>query len=76
MVKQYGRHAGIEKHVTPHVWRTRAPPIWWADGATSLMCNGCWATAHCAPLRFTLATIAEIKVTHSQATPQLNRYET
>jgi len=71
MVKQYGRHAGIEKHVTPHVWRHTCATHLVADGCQHRLCAtvaGPPLTAHHSDLHST--TIAEIKVTHSQAHPR------
>jgi len=71
MVKQYGRHAGIEKHVTPHVWRHTCATHLVADGANiayvqRLLGHRSLRTTQI----YTRTTIAEIKVTHSQAHPR------
>jgi integrase/recombinase XerD len=71
MVKQYGRDAGLEKHVTPHVWRHTCATHLVADGANiayvqRLLGHRSLRTTQI----YTRTTIAEIKATHHQAHPR------
>ena len=71
MVKHYGRDAGIEKHVTPHVWRHTCATHLVADGANiayvqRLLGHRSLRTTQI----YTRTTIAEIKATHAQAHPE------
>ncbi len=71
MVKQYGRDAGIEKHVTPHVWRHTCATHLVADGANiayvqRLLGHRSLRTTQI----YTRTTIAEIKATHAKAHPE------
>jgi integrase/recombinase XerD len=71
MVKQYGRNAGIEKHVTPHVWRHSCATHLVADGANiayvqRLLGHRSLRTTQI----YTRTTIAEIKATHARAHPE------
>ena len=71
MVKQYGRVAGLEKHVTPHVWRHTCATHLVADGANiayvqRLLGHRSLRTTQI----YTRTTIAEIKATHDQAHPR------
>ena len=71
MVKQYGRDAGLEKHVTPHVWRHTCATHLVADGANiayvqRLLGHRSLRTTQI----YTRTTIAEIKTTHHQAHPR------
>lgn len=71
MVKQYGRAAGIEKRVTPHVWRHTCATHLVADGANiayvqRLLGHRSLRTTQI----YTRTTIAEIKATHAQAHPE------
>jgi len=71
MVKQYGRAAGIEKHVTPHVWRHTCATHLVADGANiayvqRLLGHRSLRTTQI----YTRTTVAEIKATHAQAHPE------
>jgi len=70
-VKQYGRAAGIEKHVTPHVWRHTWATHLVADGANidyvqRLLGHRSLRTTQL----YTRTNIAEIKTTHSQTHPR------
>jgi integrase/recombinase XerD len=71
MVKRYGRDAGIEKHVTPHVWRHTCATHLVADGANiayvqRLLGHRSLRTTQI----YTRTTIAEIKATHAQSHPR------
>ena len=71
MVKRYGRDAGIEKSVTPHIWRHTCATHLVADGANIAYVQR--LLGHCS-LRttqiYTRTTIAEIKATHHQTHPR------
>ena len=74
MVKQYGRQAGLEKTVTPHVWRHSCATHLVADGANiayvqRLLGHRSLRTTQI----YTRTTIAEIKATHAHAHPQARR---
>ena len=71
MVKQYGRDAGIEKRVTPHVWRHTCATHLVADGANiayvqRLLGHRSLRTTQI----YTRTTVAEIKATHAKAHPE------
>jgi integrase/recombinase XerD len=74
MVKHYGRQAGLEKAVTPHVWRHSCATHLVADGANiayvqRLLGHRSLRTTQI----YTRTTIAEIKATHARAHPQARR---
>jgi integrase/recombinase XerD len=71
MVKRYGRVAGIEKRVTPHVWRHTCATHLVADGANiayvqRLLGHRSLRTTQI----YTRTTVAEIKATHAKAHPE------
>jgi integrase/recombinase XerD len=70
MVKQYGREAGLDKCVTPHIWRHTCASHLVADGANlayvqRLLGHRSLKTTQI----YTRTTITEIKATHVQAHP-------
>ena len=70
MVKQYGREAGLQKPVTPHIWRHTCASHLVADGANiayvqQLLGHRSLTTTQI----YTRTTITEIKETHAQAHP-------
>jgi site-specific recombinase XerD len=71
MVSRYARAAGLEKKVTPHVWRHTCATHLVADGANiayvqRLLGHRSLRTTQI----YTRTTIAEIKATHAKAHPQ------
>jgi integrase/recombinase XerD len=71
MVKQYGREAGLQKNITPHVWRHTCATHLVADGANiayvqRLLGHRSLRTTQI----YTRTTIAEIKATHAKAHPR------
>jgi len=71
MVSRYARAAGIDKKVTPHVWRHTCATHLVADGANiayvqRLLGHRSLRTTQI----YTRTTIAEIKATHARAHPQ------
>jgi integrase/recombinase XerD len=71
MVSRYARAAGLDKKVTPHVWRHTCATHLVADGANiayvqRLLGHRSLRTTQI----YTRTTIAEIKATHAKAHPQ------
>jgi site-specific recombinase XerD len=71
MVKQYGRKAGLQKNITPHVWRHTCATHLVTDGANiayvqRLLGHRSLRTTQI----YTRTTIAEIKATHAKAHPR------
>ncbi|MGA2248424.1 MAG: tyrosine-type recombinase/integrase [Verrucomicrobiota bacterium] len=71
MVKQYGRKAGLQTNITPHVWRHTCATHLVADGANiayvqRLLGHRSLRTTQI----YTRTTIAEIKATHARAHPR------
>jgi integrase/recombinase XerD len=73
-VKQYGRAAGIEKHVTPHVWRHTCATHLVQNSANlrhvqDLLGHGSLATTE----RYLRLTIADLKEAHARFHPREQR---
>ncbi len=71
MVKQYGRAAGVQKRVTPHLWRHSCATHLVADGANVAYVQRILGHSSLRTTQaYTRTSIAEIKVTHAQAHPR------
>jgi integrase/recombinase XerD len=71
MVKHYGRAAGIQKRVTPHIWRHTCATHLVADGANiayvqRLLGHSSLRTTQV----YTRTSIAEIRATHARSHPR------
>ena len=71
MVKHYARRAGLEKKVTPHVWRHTCATHLVADGANVVYVQRLLGHRSLRTTQiYARATIAEIKATHARAHPR------
>jgi integrase/recombinase XerD len=70
MVKQYARRAGIEKKVTPHVWRHTCATHMVADGANVVYVQRLLGHRSLRTTQiYARVAVPELKRTHSQAHP-------
>jgi integrase/recombinase XerD len=71
MVKKYARLAGIQKKVTPHVWRHTCATHMVADGANVVYVQRLLGHRSLRTTQiYARTTIAEIKATHARAHPE------
>jgi len=71
MVKQYGRAAGIQKRVTPHIWRHTCATHLVADGANIVYVQKILGHSSLRTTQvYTLTSIPEIKATHAKSHPR------